>query len=137
MKARDKFRSGVIRAILSDINYAEMASAPGTKFLKDSELAPLLFKAIERRKDSIEQYKAGNRGDLAEVEETEIQVLQTYLPQPLTEEEILSEIKKVGEELGLKSVKDMGKLMANLKLDATRAPKAAIAKVAKNYLQSL
>ncbi len=98
----------VIRSIKSDIGYKEVELK---KDLTDSEIEDVIVKMIKSRKDSCEQYEKGNRLDLAEIEKNEIKILETYLPKPLTQEELIEIVKKFKEELNVVSVKDMGKLI--------------------------
>ena len=98
----------VIRSIKSDIGYKEVELK---KDLTDGEIEDVIVKMIKSRKDSCEQYEKGNRLDLAEIEKNEIKILETYLPKPLTQEELIEIVKKFKEELNVVSAKDMGKLI--------------------------
>jgi len=108
MKDKDQLKMLVIRSIKSDIGYKEVELK---KDLTDGEIEDVIVKMIKSRKDSCEQYEKGNRLDLAEIEKNEIKILETYLPKPLTQEELIEIVKKFKEELNVVSAKDMGKLI--------------------------
>ena len=112
MKGGDKKRLGVIRLILAAIKQIEVDER--IELDKERTLA-VLDKMVKQRRESISQYKAAGRDDLVEVEEYEITVLQDYLPEPLSENEIVQMIEKAIADTGASSIKDMGKVMGILK----------------------
>ena len=112
MKGGDKKRLGVIRLILAAIKQIEVDER--IELDKERTLA-VLDKMVKQRRESISQYKAADRDDLVEVEEYEITVLQDYLPEPLSENEIVQMIEKAIADTGASSIKDMGKVMGILK----------------------
>lgn len=79
--------------------------------LEDSDVIPVIKRQVKQRQDSIEQFKKGNRADLVEKEEKELQILKSYLPQELPVDEIKAIIKAVITEIGASGPKDMGKVM--------------------------
>lgn len=109
MKSGDKVRLQTIRSIRALILEFEK-SGKDIKFDAEEEIK-LLTSAAKKRKESIEQYRNGNRADLVEQEEAELKIIQEYLPKQLTQEEIELEIKKLADEIGAKSKEDFPKLM--------------------------
>lgn len=112
MKGGDKARLAVIRLIMAAIKQREVDERIE---LDNDQIVAVLDKMVKQRRESIRQYTAANRMDLAEVEETEIQVIQDYLPQALSEQEIGQMIVEAIQQSGAESVKDMGKVMGLLK----------------------
>lgn len=112
LRSKNAERLGTMRLLWAAIRQREIDDRIE---LDDIEVLAVIDKMIKQRKDSIEQFRAGNRLELAEREEAEIKILQSYLPQPLSEEEIKSLIKDAIEETNASSVRDMGKVMAILK----------------------
>lgn len=114
MKAKNKERLGTIRLILSAMKQIEVDERIE---LDDARVIVILDKMLKQRRESIKQYRDGNREDLAVIEEAEILVIQDFLPQALTEAEIDSMIAAAIAQSGAVSVKDMGKVMGLLKAD--------------------
>lgn len=112
MRAKDKVRLGTIRMALAAVKQIEVDTR---ETLTDEQVLAVLTKMVKQRKDSIAQYEAAGRAELAEAEAAEIQVLETFLPKPLTEEEIASIIDATISEVGASSMADMGKVMGALK----------------------
>lgn len=112
MKGGDKGTLGVIRLINAAIRQKEIDERIQ---LDDTQVITVLDKMIKQRKDSVSQYTAGNREDLAAVERAEIAVIQRYLPARLGEAEILQAIDEAIAETGAAGAVDMGKLMGALK----------------------
>lgn len=112
LKAGDKTRLGVIRLILAAIKQREVDERID---LDDAQVLAVLDKMVKQRRDSITQYDGAGRSDLADVERFEIEVIQTYLPQPLTEDELGVLIDEALAATGAVSMSDMGKVMGVLK----------------------
>jgi uncharacterized protein YqeY len=112
MKAKNKDRLGTIRLILSAMKQIEVDERIE---LDNSRIIQVLDKMLKQRRESIKQYRDAHREDLAVIEEAEIIVIQSFLPQPLTEAEIETMIAAAIAETGANSVKEMGKIMALLK----------------------
>lgn len=112
MRDKDSKRLGVIRLILADIQRKEVDERIT---LEDTQIFAVLDKMIKQRRDSVAQYLAAGRANLAEQENYEIDLIQTYLPTPLSDAEIDQFIKEALSEAGASSVKEMGKVMAVLK----------------------
>jgi len=112
MKSGDKAKLGVIRLILSAIKQVEVDERV---VLDDSRTIQVLDKMLKQRRESIKQFADAGRDDLVAVEEAEVIVIQEFLPQALTDEEIDAMVAEAIAESGAQSVKDMGKVMGLLK----------------------
>ena len=112
MRAKDKARLGVVRMALSAIKQIEVDERIE---LDDERSLAVLDKLIKQRKDSATQYRDAGRDDLADIEEAEIQVLQTFLPAPLGEAEVDALIDDAIARTGASGMQDMGKVMGVLK----------------------
>jgi len=115
MKAKDKVRLGAIRMVLAEIKQREIDNKTT---LDDAGITSVLVKLVKQRRDSYTQYKDAGRDDLAEIEANEIEALEAFLPQPLTEEEILALIDAAIAESGAAGMQDMGKVMGLIKAKA-------------------
>ncbi len=107
-KEKDKITLSALRLIKAALHYREIDLK---RDLNDSEFLQTLSSMVKQRKDSIEQFARGGRPDLVEKEEAELKIIQAFMPQQLSEEDILQEIRKAIDETGALSVKDMGKVM--------------------------
>ena len=112
MKAKDKPRLGTIRLALSAIKQREVDEQIT---LGDDDIIAVLTKMVKQRRDSVAQYESAGREDLAEVERVEITVLEEFMPQPLTEDEVTALIEGAIAESGAAGMQDMGKVMGVLK----------------------
>ena len=112
MKAGEKERLGVIRLILAAIKQIEVDQRI---VLDDVQIIAVLDKMLKQRRDSIAQYTAASRTDLADVESAEVVIIQSYMPQALTDAEIDALVEQAVAEVGASSIADMGKVMALLK----------------------
>ena len=112
MVAKEKARLGTIRLALSAIKQIEVDTR---ETLNDDQIIAVLTKMVKQRRDSIAQYESAGRPELAEVEAAEISVLETFLPQPLTAEEVEAIVAETVSEVGAASMADMGKVMGALK----------------------
>lgn len=112
MRAKEKQRLGVIRLIQAAIKQREVDERIS---LDDTQVIVVLDKMLKQRRDSIEQYEKAKRQDLVDQEAFEIQVIKTYLPQPLTETELANLITQAIQATGATTVKDLGKVMGILK----------------------
>ncbi len=111
MKDRDVLKLSVVRMLKSAVKYREIEVM---KPLDDAGIQGVIASEIKRRRDSVEQYQAGNRQDLAEKEEAEIRILQAYQPQQLSEAELSAKVDGVIARIGAKGSKDMGAVMKAL-----------------------
>ena len=112
MRAKDSVRLGAIRLLLSAIKQREVDERIE---LSDADVIGVIEKMLKQRRDSIAAYESANRTDLVDIEKFEVTVLQTYLPQQLTEDEIKLLLEKVVTETGAAGIKDMSKVMAAIK----------------------
>ena len=112
MKAGDKDRLKVVRLILAAIKQVEIDTRSE---LDDAAVLGVLEKMVKQRRDSVEQYTKGGRSDLADIETAEIAVLETYLPEQLSDAEIDAIIDEVISATGADSIRDMGKVMGAIK----------------------
>ena len=132
MKAGDKDRLKVVRLILAAVKQVEVDQRSE---LDDAAVLGVLNKMVKQRRDSVTQFQQGGRDDLADIELTEISVLETYLPEQLSGEELEALVQKVVAETGANSLKDMGKVMASIKSQADgRADMGAVGKLVKAKL---
>ncbi len=109
MRAKDKPRLGAIRLALSEIKRIEVDERID---LDAERVISVLDKMVKQRRDSIRQFEAGGRNELAEIEQQEIDVLQEFMPSALDAAELASIIKAAVAETGAENMKDMGKVMA-------------------------
>jgi uncharacterized protein YqeY len=132
MRSGDKARLGVVRMALAAIQQREVDERVE---LDDAGVLGVLEKMIKQRRESVEQYRAGGRQDLADKESFEIETLSAYLPEPLGEAELAALVDAVIAETGAASMKDMGKVMAELRNRAQgRADMAALSAQVKSRL---
>ena len=117
LKSKDKIQISTYRLILSGIKDLDISnrSGPNKKETNDEDIKKLLKKMIKQRSESIDIYKKNNRKDLLEVEEKELEILSGYLPKQLGEEETKKICAETVSKLGASSIKDMGKVMGELK----------------------
>ena len=117
LKAKDKNKISTYRLILSGIKDLDINNRSGTekKETDDEDIKKLLKKMIKQRSESIELYKKNNRKDLQDIEEQEVEVIRQYLPSQISEEETVKICEEVIKSTGATSIKDMGKVMGELK----------------------
>ena len=117
LKAKDKNKISTYRLILSGIKDLDINNRSGTEKKKtdDEDIKKLLKKMNKQRSESIELYKKNNRKDLQDIEEREVEVISQYLPSQISEEETVKICEEVIKSTGATSIKDMGKVMGELK----------------------
>ena len=117
LKAKDKNKISTYRLILAGIKDIDInnRSGPQKKETNDEDIKKLLKKMIKQRSESIEIYKKNNRTDLLEVEKDEVSILSEYLPKQLSDEDIKKICSEIISSSGSSSLKDMGKVMGELK----------------------
>ena len=117
LKAKDKSKISTYRLILSSIKDLDISnrSGPNKKETNDEDIKKLLKKMVKQRAESIDIYKKNNRTDLLEVEQNELEILSGFLPKQLGEEETKKICADIISKLGANSVKDMGKVMGEIK----------------------
>ena len=132
MRARDKQRLGVLRLMMAEFKRIEVDERIE---LDDTRVLAILDKMKKQRKDSLEQYQAAGRDDLADQEQFELSVIDEYTPEALSDAEVSALVEAAIAETGASSMKDMGSLMANLKPRLQgRADMAAVSKLVKQHL---
>ena len=129
LKSKDKIQISTYRLILSGIKDLDISnrSGPNKKDTDDGDIKKLLKKMIKQRSESIDIYKKNNRKDLLEVEQEESEILSGYLPKQLSEEETKKICTQIVSKIGASSIKDMGKVMGELKKQYTDSLDFAIA----------
>ena len=117
LKSKDKMQISTYRLILSSIKDLDIAnrSGPDKKDTDDNDIKKLLKKMIKQRAESIDIYEKNNRKDLLEVEQKEFDLISTFLPQQLSKDETKKICVETISKLGAESIKDMGKVMGELK----------------------
>lgn len=111
LKAQRKTEISTLRMLLSEIKYAEIAQQGPAD---DSRVLEVISREAKRRRESIEAFSLGNRGDLVAQEQAELAILMSYLPQQMSREEIVSAARQVVDEIGAKGPGDKGKVMSQL-----------------------
>jgi uncharacterized protein YqeY len=112
MKAGEKDRLKVVRLIMAAIKQVEVDQRIE---LDDAAVLSVLDKMVKQRRDSVEQFEKGNRQDLADIEKAEIAVLETYLPEQLSDAELDALVEEAISATGAESIRDMGKVMGQIK----------------------
>ena len=117
LKSKDKNKISTYRLILSGIKDLDISnrSGPNKKETDDEDIKKLLKKMIKQRNESVEIYKKNKREDLLKIEQGEIDLLSTYLPKQLSEEETKKICSEIIAKVGAQDIKDMGKVMGELK----------------------
>mgnify|MGYP001116858958 FL=1 len=134
MRAKDKERLGTIRMVMAAIKQREIDEKIE---LGDEDIIAILTKMVKQRKDSQKQYEDAGRPELAEKEAAEILVIEAFLPQALTEEEVASLIANAIDSTGAAGMQDMGKVMAVLKPQITgRADMGKVSGLVRNKLNN-
>jgi hypothetical protein len=109
MRSKDSVKLGTLRFLQSAIKNREIEMRPTP--ITDDEVMAVIKKLVKQRKESIEQYKAGNRQDLVDQEAAELKILETYLPSQMTKEQVEKLVVDVMTALNAKTIKDMGPVM--------------------------
>jgi len=114
MRAKDKVRLGTIRSLIAAVKQIEIDDKVE---LDDNAVTAVVVKSVKQRKDSITQFEKAERHDLADIEKTELTILEEFLPQALTSEEVDAHIKQAIASTGAQGMQDMGKVMGVLQKD--------------------
>lgn len=114
MKAGDAFRRDTLRLVDSAIKNAEIEKKKRQAGLSDEEILEVLGRAVKQRQDSVRQYEAGGRPDLAENEKKELEIIMPYLPAQLSQSEIEAVVVEVIESAGAVTASDLGKIMGQV-----------------------
>lgn len=132
MRAKDKQRLGTIRLMLSEFKRIEVDERIE---IEDDRALVILDKMVKQRRDSIKQYEAAGRDELAAIEYAEIEVIQDFLPPPLTDEELATLVDDAIAKTGAESMRDMGKVMGIVKPQIQgRADAGAVSGIVKAKL---
>jgi uncharacterized protein len=135
MRAKDAARLGTIRLLLAAMKQREVDERI---VLSDADILAIIEKMLKQRRDSVTQFEAGGRQDLADVEKFEIGILSGYMPQQLAESQIAREVADAVAASGAKGMPDMGKVMAVLKPKlAGRADMAKVSALVKAKLSAV
>jgi uncharacterized protein YqeY len=137
MRAKDQELTATLRLILAALKDRDIAARPkgNTTGIADDEIMSMMNGMIKQRRDSIALYNQGGRPELAQKEQGEIDVIQGYLPQQMSADEVAAAVKAIVAETGAASVKDMGKVMAVLKARYTgKMDFASVSGVVKQQL---
>jgi len=137
IKNKDQQKVDTLRLIRSAIKDKDISTrtSENKEGINDAEILSLLINLIKQRKDSIEQFQKAKRDDLIKNEQSEIEIINEYLPQQKTQEEIEKIINEIITTNNLESIKDMGKLMSIIKNDyAGEADMGLVGKIAKSKL---
>jgi len=114
MLTKDVLKTSVLRLLKSSITYYEIQKGGAGYKAIDEDVLSVIQKEAKQRRDSIEEFKKANRRELVDKETKELEILRTYLPEQMTEEEIKNLVKEAVNQTGAKSMQDMGKVMGLL-----------------------
>ncbi len=132
MRNKDSFKRDVLRNLSAAIKQIEVDER---RELSDSDVEAILAKYAKQREDALNQFKEAGRDDLVQKEEKELEIVKSYLPQPLSDEELVVVVKEIIAEVNATSMKDMGKIMGKIKaLYGSRADGAKVNKIVKESL---
>lgn len=137
MLAKEEVKKSVLRMLLSAINYYEIQKGGAGYEASEEDVMTVIQREVKQRKDSIEQYTAGDRKDLADKEIEELKLLEAYLPEQMGEEEITKLVDEAIAQTGATSAADMGKVMVALMPKTKgKADGSAVSKIVKEKLTS-
>ena len=132
MRARDRARVAALRLVAAEIKQREVDSRES---LDDAGVLAVLDRMLKQRRDAAEQYRAAGRDELAAAERFEIEVIETYLPAPLTAAEVAALVAEAVEATGASSMRDMGRVMARLRPEVQgRADMAEVSRLVRERL---
>jgi len=137
MLAQNTLKTSVLRMVISGITYYEIQKGGAGYEATDEDVLSVIQKEAKQRRDSIEEFKKANRLELAEKENKELEMLQVYLPQQMTEEEIKKFVIEVIKETNAKGMQDIGRVMGALMPKVKgKADGGLVSKVVKELLAS-
>lgn len=135
MLARDTEKTAIIRLVLSALKYYEIQKGGAGYEATDEDVIAVLQKEVKQRKDSIEQFGAAGRQDLVDKEQKELDLLQTYLPAQMSEEEITKLVSEAIAQTGAASLQDLGKVMGALMPKTKgKADGSIVSRIVKEHL---
>jgi len=134
LKQKNEIKTSTLRLVISEIGNSRIEKRAD---LTDEDIIQVISKEAKKRQESIAAFKQGERADLAEKEEKELLILKTYLPEPISDEELLKIVDSQITEIGAKDIKDLGKVMsAVLSKVKGRADGGAVSAIVKSKLSS-
>jgi uncharacterized protein YqeY len=137
MLARTELKTSVLRMLLSALNYYEIQKGGAGYEATDEDVLTIIQKEAKQRRDSIEEFKKANRMELVDKETKELEMLQAYLPQQMSEDEIKSLVKDTVNQTGAKTITDMGKVMGALMQKVKgKADGGLVSKIVREFLTS-
>lgn len=135
MKNKEADKLTTLRFLSSAIKNKEIEMRP--KEISDVDVLSVIKKLVKQRKDSIQQFKDAQRDDLVAKETSELGVLQTYLPEPMSEEQVIALVEEVMASVGAQSIKDMGRVMGEVNQRTQgNADNRMVSEIVKTKLQS-
>jgi len=136
MLARDTEKTSTLRMVISALGYYEIEKGGAGYEATDEDVEAVLQKQVKQRRDSVEQFKAGGRDDLADKETKELQLLEIYLPKQMDEDEIRKIVDEAIAQTGATSASDMGKVMGALMPKTKgKADGSLVGKIVREKLQ--
>ncbi len=136
MLAKDELRTSTLRLLLSAINYYEIQKGGAGYEASEDDILATIQTQVKQRKDSIEQFTTAGRQELVDKEKKEMEILQSYLPSQMSEEEIRKKVEEAIEQTGATSIQDMGKVMGALASLRNQADMGLVSSIVKSTLTS-
>lgn len=136
MLAKNELRTSTLRLLLSAINYYEIQKGGAGYEASEDDILGVIQTQVKQRKDSIDQFTTAGRQELVDKEQKELEILQSFLPKQMSEEDIKKEVEKAVSDTGAKEMKDMGKVMSTLAHLRNQADMALVSKLVKESLAS-
>ncbi len=137
MLAKNELKTSVLRLLISAINYFEIQKGRAGYTATEEDIMSVIQKEIKQHKDSIEQFTTAGRQELVDKEQKELEILQSYLPEQMNEEEVKKIVEETITETGAKTIQEMGKVMGALtaKLKG-KADMSLVSQIVKSSLSS-
>ncbi len=136
MLAKDELRTSTLRLLLSAINYYEIQKGGAGYSATEDDILSTIQTQAKQRKDSIEQFQSAGRQELVDKEQKELEILQSYLPSQMSEDEIKKKVEEAIKQTGATSIQDMGKVMAALASLRNQADMGLVSSIVKSALTS-
>ncbi|HZQ29748.1 MAG TPA: GatB/YqeY domain-containing protein [Patescibacteria group bacterium] len=136
MLAKDELRTSTLRLLLSAINYYEIQKGGAGYEASEDDILATIQTQVKQRKDSIEQFTTAGRQELVDKEKKEMEILQSYLPSQMSEEEIKKKVEEAVKQTGATSIQDMGKVMGALASLRNQADMGLVSSIVKSTLTS-
>lgn len=114
MLARNELKTSVLRMLISAINYYEIQKGGAGYSASEEDIVSVIGSQAKQRRDSIEEYNKANRSELADKEQKELEILQTYMPAQMSEDEVKKLVSEAVSQTGASTIQDMGKVMGAL-----------------------